>query len=71
MKRVMGGLALVALTATALAKEPLFDGKTLAGWRQLGGAADYQVIDGAIVGSAKPGIHRERQSTATSAASMV
>ena len=35
---------------------PLFDGKSLNGWKQLGGAADYQVIDGAIVGSSRPGV---------------
>jgi len=34
----------------------LFDGRTLAGWKQLGGAADYQVTDGAIVGSTRPGV---------------
>src|SRR5687768_11642772 len=32
----------------------LFDGKTLTGWKQLGGAADYKVADGAIVGTARP-----------------
>ena len=26
------------------------------GWKQLGGAADYKVIDGAIVGSSRPGV---------------
>jgi hypothetical protein len=31
--------------------ESLFDGKTLAGWKQLGGAAPYAVVDGAIVGT--------------------
>jgi hypothetical protein len=35
---------------------PLFDGKTLNGWKRLGGGADYQVIDGAIVGSSRPGV---------------
>ncbi len=35
---------------------PLFDGKTLNGWKQLGGAADYKVVDGAIVGSSRPGV---------------
>ncbi len=38
------------------AGETLFDGKTLNGWKQLGGAADYQVIDGAIVGATRPGV---------------
>jgi hypothetical protein len=35
---------------------PLFDGKTLNGWKTLGGGADYRVIDGAIVGSSRPGV---------------
>lgn len=34
----------------------LFDGKTLNGWRSLGGGADYKVQDGAIVGSSRPGV---------------
>lgn len=33
---------------------PLFDGKTLTGWKQLGGAAKYEVKDGAIVGTSVP-----------------
>lgn len=33
---------------------PLFDGKTLDGWHQLGGKAEYQVEDGMIVGSSVP-----------------
>jgi hypothetical protein len=33
---------------------PLFDGKTLHGWKQLGGKAKYAVQDGAIVGSSVP-----------------
>ena len=57
---VRGALALLALTAsaTAMAGDTLtiFDGKTLKGWKQLGGAADYKVIDGVIVGSSKPGV---------------
>ena len=35
---------------------PLFDGKTLKGWKTLGGGADYQVVDGTIVGSSRPGV---------------
>jgi hypothetical protein len=31
----------------------LFDGESLEGWRQLGGAAEYSVEDGAIVGSSR------------------
>jgi hypothetical protein len=33
----------------------LFDGKTLDGWKQLGGTAKYAVEDGAIVGTTSPG----------------
>ncbi len=33
---------------------PLFDGKTLDGWKQRGGDAEYRVEDGMIVGSSVP-----------------
>ncbi|MHC4217080.1 MAG: family 16 glycoside hydrolase [Planctomycetota bacterium] len=33
---------------------PLFDGRTLEGWRQLGGGAEYRVESGEIVGSTRP-----------------
>ncbi len=33
---------------------PLFDGKTLDGWKQLGGQAKYSVEDGEIVGTSVP-----------------
>ncbi|WP_375418177.1 DUF1080 domain-containing protein [uncultured Hymenobacter sp.] len=33
------------------ASQPLFDGKTLKGWKRLGGTADYKVENGAIVGT--------------------
>jgi hypothetical protein len=33
---------------------PLFDGRTLTGWKQVGGNADYSVVDGTIVGTSKP-----------------
>jgi hypothetical protein len=66
MKSVMKGaaatLALVTMSAAvsqaswAKEVESIFDGKTLKGWKQLGGAADYKVVDGAIVGSSKPGV---------------
>jgi hypothetical protein len=48
----------LGISAGAAAKdgESLFDGKSLKGWKQLGGAADYQVKEGAIVGSSKPGV---------------
>ncbi|HTN74416.1 MAG TPA: DUF1080 domain-containing protein [Pirellulaceae bacterium] len=50
-------LALLALSTHLLAAEewkPLFDGKTLDGWKQRGGAAKYRVEDGVIVGSSVP-----------------
>jgi HEAT repeat protein len=33
---------------------PLFDGRTLEGWRRLGGRAAYRVEDGQIVGTTRP-----------------
>ncbi len=60
MKRaIRGAFALLALAGSAVVAADtltIFDGKTLNGWKQLGGAADYKVIDGAIVGSSKPGV---------------
>lgn len=35
--------------------QPLFDGKTLAGWKTLGGKAPYQVLDGAVIGTMTKG----------------
>lgn len=35
--------------------QPLFDGKSLAGWRLVNGTASYEVIDGAIVGTTRTG----------------
>lgn len=52
-------LSLFLLPIALLAQKPvgqsLFDGKTLAGWKQLGGQAHYEVKDGAIVGTAVAG----------------
>ena len=47
---------LVLLAGTALADDfkPLFDGKSLDGWKQHGGKAKYTVEDGAIVGRSVP-----------------
>jgi hypothetical protein len=60
MRKGIWALALVAMgaAAAATAKGPvkIFDGKTLKGWKQLGGAADYQVRNGVIVGSSRPGV---------------
>ena len=47
-------LAVAPLTAAEEGFRPLFDGKTLAGWKQLGGKAKYEARDGAIVGSTVP-----------------
>jgi len=61
MRQVACALGLLALgsvapTMTMAADKgtPLFDGKTLKGWKQLGGNADYAVVDGTIVGTSKP-----------------
>jgi hypothetical protein len=59
MNKVICALAVLTLGANppVIAKEmKIFDGKTLAGWKQLGGPADYQVKDGIIVGSSRPGV---------------
>lgn len=49
-------LVLLVLAMPAAAEEwtNLFDGKTLEGWTQRGGAAKYRVEDGVIVGSSVP-----------------
>jgi hypothetical protein len=51
-------LGLFAAVAAAADDEkgfvPLFDGKTLNGWKQLGGKAKYVAEDGVIVGSSVP-----------------
>jgi len=46
----------LAAPADDKAGTPLFDGSTLTGWKVLGGAADYQVRDGAIVGATRPNV---------------
>lgn len=59
MRGVAGAAILsLAIMGAAFAKdgEALFDGKSLKGWKQLGGAADYRVVDGAIVGTTKSGV---------------
>ena len=59
MKKLAIGFVIAAAGVAGAADKsavPLFDGKSLNGWKQLGGAADYQVIDGAIVGSSRPGV---------------
>ena len=48
----------ISCACSAVAEEgkwqPLFDGKTLAGWKQRGGAAKYRVENGEIVGTSVP-----------------
>lgn len=44
---------------------PLFDGKSLAGWRQVNGTATYEVIDGAIVGTTRAGTSHSNSFLAT------
>jgi Domain of Unknown Function (DUF1080) len=60
MRSLWRGCALFMIATGGAADQntgaPLFDGKTLNGWKHLGGAADYQVIDGAIVGATRPDV---------------
>lgn len=56
------GAALALLTSFQLRPAPvaddwqnLFDGKTLTGWKRLGGTAEYKVENGAIVGTSVAG----------------
>ena len=58
LSRFLGSFMVSTLVATALHAgpwEPLFDGKTLSGWKQLGGVAPYAVLDGTIVGTTVSG----------------
>lgn len=51
-------LAISSFATTTLAEEgwvPLFDGKTLEGWKVNGGFASYKVEDGAVVGTTVEG----------------
>jgi len=61
MRKIYCALVLAVFSVTSAAADQngataIFDGKTLAGWKTLGGGADYHVIDGAIVGSSRPGV---------------
>jgi hypothetical protein len=54
--REWGTVALLAMSGVCIAAgdaTPLFDGKTLNGWKPLGGTAEYRVVDGVIVGISK------------------
>ncbi|MCX3266716.1 3-keto-disaccharide hydrolase [Pedobacter agri] len=48
-------LSLVSLSATAQKAKPIFDGKTLNGWKAVAGAAPYTVENGMIVGTMTKG----------------
>jgi len=57
MREVAVALSLLALGSVSMAAgggTPIFDGKTLKGWKQLGGNAEYAVVDGTLVGTSKP-----------------
>jgi len=45
----------ILLTSAYAQKKPLFDGKTLNGWKAVGGKAPYSIEDGMIVGTMKAG----------------
>lgn len=48
-------LSLISFSAFAQKAKPLFDGKTLTGWKAVAGAAPYKVEDGMIVGTMTKG----------------
>ncbi|MFC4210087.1 DUF1080 domain-containing protein [Pedobacter lithocola] len=48
-------LSLISLSAAAQKSKPLFDGKTLTGWKAVAGAAPYKVEDGMIIGTMTKG----------------
>ena len=48
-------LSLISLSAAAQKAKPIFDGKTLTGWKMVAGAAPYQVENGMIVGTMTKG----------------
>ena len=48
------GLAGTLAAADEGGFQPLFDGKTLSGWKQHGGAAKYRIENGEIIGSSVP-----------------
>src|SRR6187401_2288333 len=50
--QLLGGAARAAEDG---AWQPLFDGKSLAGWRLVNGTASYDVVDGTIVGTTRTG----------------
>ena len=59
MKRFLLTIALLSITASLFAQKDgwtsLFDGKSLNGWKELAGTAQYTVENGAIVGTGVAG----------------
>ncbi|MCM1198511.1 MAG: DUF1080 domain-containing protein, partial [Clostridium sp.] len=56
MKKILLILLSVSCAVCAQAQwQPLFNGKNLKGWKTAGGNAEFRVVDGAIVGTAKSG----------------
>ncbi len=56
--RVLSGFTLATVLAAPLHAgpwQPLFNGKDLTGWKQINGTVNYEVVDGAIVGTTKLG----------------
>lgn len=51
---VIGGATTAQESTNKIEWKPLFDGKTLDGWIQRGGKANYEVIDETIVGTSVP-----------------
>jgi len=47
--------SLISLSAAAQKAKPLFDGKTLTGWKSVAGVAPYKVEEGMIVGTMTKG----------------
>ena len=57
ISRFLIPITVLSFTATLQAADemvPLFDGKTLTGWEQHSGAAEYRIQDGAIIGKTVP-----------------
>jgi len=57
MNRLLLAIALVLSSALSIQADdfkPLFDGKSLAGWKQHGGQAKYTIENGEIVGTSVP-----------------
>ena len=60
-RRLASGLFVMMVAAVSFATEgapwiPLFDGRTLNGWKQLGGKGRFEVRDGTIVGIVTEGV---------------